>query len=75
MQCIDILMREHRNIERVVTALERVAAHLARGGSVRPAFFIEAAGFLADYADGVHHAKEEGVLFGAIVRSGMPAGE
>lgn len=75
MQSIEILMREHRNIERVVDALERVAAHLARGGAVRPAFFTEAAGFFADYADGVHHAKEEGVLFGAIVESGMPARE
>lgn len=75
MQSIEILMREHRNIERVVTALEQAAAHLARGGHVRPAFFTEAAGFFADYADGVHHAKEEGVLFGAIVSSGMPANE
>lgn len=75
MQSIEILMREHRNIERVVTALERAAAHLARGAPVRPSFFIEAAGFFADYADGVHHAKEEGVLFGAIVQSGMPASE
>ena len=75
MQSIEILMREHRNIERVVTALERAAAHLARGGLVRPGFFIEAAGFFSDYADGVHHAKEEGVLFGAIVKSGLPASE
>jgi hemerythrin-like domain-containing protein len=75
MQSIDILMNEHRNIERVVDALERAAAHLARGGVVRPAFFTEAAGFFADYADGVHHAKEEGVLFGAIIDSGMPASE
>ena len=75
MQSIELLMREHRNIERVVTALERAAAHLARGGSVRPTFFVEAARFFADYADGVHHAKEEGVLFGAIIQSGMPASE
>lgn len=75
MQSVEILMQEHRNIERVVEALETAAAHLARGTAVRPAFFSEAAGFFADYADGVHHAKEEGVLFGAIARSGMPASE
>lgn len=75
MTSIDILMREHRNIERVVDALERAAAHLARGGTVRPAFFTEAAGFFADYADGVHHAKEEGVLFGALAESGLSASE
>lgn len=75
MQSIEILMREHRNIERVVAALETAAARLASGGTVRPAFFGEAAGFFAAYADGVHHAKEEGVLFGAIVQSGMPANQ
>lgn len=75
MHSIEILMSEHRNIERVVEALETAAAHLSNGTAVRPAFFTEAAGFFADYADGVHHAKEEGVLFGAIVESGMPKGE
>jgi hemerythrin-like domain-containing protein len=73
VQSIDLLMQEHRTIERVVGALELAAFHLARGVAVRPAFFSEAAGFFADYADGVHHAKEEGVLFGAIADSGMPA--
>src|SRR5512140_639146 len=75
MPSVDILMQEHRTIERVVDAMETAAAHLARGTAVRPAFFGEAAGFFADFADGVHHAKEEGVLFGAIARSGMPADE
>lgn len=75
MQSIEMLMREHRNIERVVDALEIAAGHLSRGVAVRPGFFVDAAVFFAEYADGVHHAKEEGVLFGAMGGSGMPAAE
>jgi len=75
MQSIDMLMREHRNIERVVDALETAATQLARGVAVRAGFFTDAAIFFAEYADGVHHAKEEGVLFGAMAGSGMPATE
>lgn len=73
MRSIEVLLQEHRTIERVVGAVELAAFQLARGTPVRPAFFSEAARFFADYADGVHHAKEEGVLFGAIADSGMPA--
>lgn len=73
MRAIDILMEEHRNIERVLDALEIMAGHLSRGGEVRPGFFLEAAAFCAEYADGVHHHKEEDVLFESIIASGMPA--
>lgn len=73
MHAIEMLLQEHRTIERVVEALEAAAAHLGRGAPVRPAFFIEAADFFTDYADGLHHRKEEDVLFGAINASGMPS--
>jgi hemerythrin-like domain-containing protein len=39
---------------------------------VRPGFFVDAADFIAGFADGCHHRKEEGVLFGAMVAAGMP---
>jgi hemerythrin-like domain-containing protein len=41
---------------------------------VPPAFFLEAADFIAGFADGCHHRKEEGVLFGAMIESGVPSG-
>lgn len=69
------LMQEHRLIERVLDALETAAGHLEAGHSVPPEFFLDAADFIAGFADGCHHRKEEGVLFGAMVESGLPRPE
>ena len=75
MEAIEILMREHRAIERVVEALDAAADRLEDGTSVRPGFFLEAAEFFAGFADGVHHRKEEDVLFDSLVEGGLPAGQ
>ena len=75
METTDILKQEHRVIERVLDALETATDRLERGGVVRPAFFLEAADFIAGFADGCHHRKEEGVLFPAMRDSGMPPGD
>jgi hemerythrin-like domain-containing protein len=74
MKAIDVLMQEHRLIERVLDALELAAGHLERSHGVSPTFFFEAADFIAGFADGRHHRKEEGVLFGAMIESGVPSG-
>jgi len=73
MKAIDVLMDEHRVIERVLDALERAAGRLQRGESVRPGFFLDAAEFAAGFADGCHHRKEEGVLFQEMEAYGEPA--
>jgi len=73
MKATEILMDEHRLIERVLDALEHSANCLRTDATVRPGFFLEAADFLAGFADGCHHRKEEGVLFEEMVASGMPA--
>ena len=74
MKPTDILMQEHRLIERVLDALETAATHLSRGNAVRPGFFLDAADFIAGFADGCHHHKEEDVPFGAMGGSGGPEG-
>ena len=75
MRAIEILMEEHRVIERVLDALTAAAGALEAGRPVRPGFFLDAADFIAGFADGCHHHKEEGVLFEAIVAGGLPASE
>lgn len=66
-------MNEHRIIERVLDALEAAALRLESGHAVRPEYFLDAADFIAGFADGCHHRKEEGVLFVELAASGMPA--
>jgi hemerythrin-like domain-containing protein len=73
MKAIDILMEEHRVIERVLDAVEGATYHLEQGHSVRAGFFQDAAEFFAGFADGTHHRKEEGVLFPAMIDAGIPA--
>ena len=65
MNATEILMDEHRVIERVLDALESAANLATQGGQIRPGFFIDASDFIKGFADGCHHMKEEGVLFKA----------
>jgi len=72
MTATEILREEHRVIERVLRALETAARRVEEGAAVRPGFFLDAAEFIRGFADGCHHRKEEGVLFPAMIASGMP---
>ncbi len=73
MKATDILMDEHRVIERVLLTLATAAGRLEQGQAVRPGFFLEAADFIKGFADGCHHQKEEGVLFKAMEAAGLPS--
>lgn len=73
MQPTEVLVEEHRVIERVLTALETAADRLAAGEAVPPEFFLRAADFIRGFADGCHHHKEEDVLFPALTAAGIPA--
>ncbi len=72
MEATQILMSEHRVIENVIASLEKAAGRLKAGESVRPGFFVDASSFIQGFADGCHHRKEEGVLFKAMVKNGIP---
>jgi len=72
MQATEILEHEHRVIEHVLSNLELAAKRLDQGQPVRPGFFLDAAAFIKGFADGCHHHKEEGVLFVAMEKAGVP---
>ncbi len=72
MKATQILMDEHRVIERVLGAIETAVAKVQGGADLSPVFFSEAADFIRGFADGCHHQKEEGVLFKAMNAAGMP---
>jgi hemerythrin-like domain-containing protein len=73
MKATEILMQEHRVIERVLAALETAANRAEAQEPIRPSFFVDAADFIRNFADGCHHQKEEGVLFKAMEAAGMPS--
>src|SRR5512137_820018 len=73
MEATQILMDEHRVIERVLNAMHLAATRLSHVEYMRPAFFINAALFIKNFADGCHHRKEEGVLFIAMNEAGVPS--
>lgn len=66
-------MQEHRLIEQVLDCLEEAAGRLEDGEEINPDFFIDAAEFVAGFADGSHHRKEEDILFVAMTAKDMPA--
>jgi len=72
MEPIKILKEEHRLIERVLASLEVAARRLAAGEPIRAGFFIDAATFIQGFADDCHHRKEEGGLFPALEKAGIP---
>lgn len=67
----DVLMAEHRVIERVLTALERKIEELGDGPFPRQ-FFEQALDFFANFADRCHHGKEEERLFPLLKQRGIP---
>lgn len=72
MQATEILMDEHRVIERVLASLELAAQRLADGQAAPMGFFLKTADFVKGFADGCHHKKEEQVLFPTLEENGMP---
>jgi hemerythrin-like domain-containing protein len=69
----DILMAEHRIIEKVIAAMDRFAGTLAAGGTLDRPSLEGLVPFMRQFADGFHHGKEEDRLFPALVSAGLPA--
>jgi len=73
VKATEILMQEHRLIERVLDCLEEAACRLDDGEDIDAGLFIDAAEFVAGFADRTHHRKEEDILFVAMTARDMPA--
>jgi hemerythrin-like domain-containing protein len=72
MEAIEILMSEHRAIERVIDALTAFAGEATRKTVDDKAELGRFVTFIRELADGVHHGKEEEVLFAALIEAGFP---
>ena len=72
MEITRALVDEHRLILRMITLLEQNATLTEKGSYSNWSFYLDGVDFIRNYADRFHHAKEEGVLFEALVTNGMP---
>lgn len=71
-QAIDVLMTEHRLIEKVLASLEAYAGELRQGRELERRSAADFAAFFKGYADALHHGKEEDLLFRRMVELGFP---
>ncbi len=67
MYAIDVLKEEHENILRLTRVIRAISLHIFSGGEPPTEDIRDIIKFIRDYADGVHHAKEENLLFKAML--------
>lgn len=67
-----VLVEEHQLILRMLALLEKNGPETAAGRYLHWQFYLDGVDFIRNYADRFHHAKEEDVLFKALVDNGMP---
>jgi len=67
-----VLIEEHRVILRALGTLERGAERLTGGAALPAGWWDELVEWLRAFADRNHHAKEEQLLFPAMVKRGVP---
>lgn len=72
MRATEILMNEHRLIEKVLSVLDRMADRALQRGTLDPQSAAQAIDFIRTFADKCHHAKEEEVLFVRMEAVGFP---
>jgi hemerythrin-like domain-containing protein len=73
MQATDVLRNEHRLIVQVVGALRQLALAGQAEGRIDGAGAADALDFIRNFTDRCHHAKEETLLFPALLAAGLPA--
>jgi len=67
------LSAEHGVIQKVVAGLSALETRMSGGSTVDVALLRRIVEFLREYADVLHHGKEEALLFPALERNGVPA--
>ena len=70
---VEILMDEHRIIERVLDAMRRFSSELNADGTVTAEKLAGLVPFMREFADAQHHGKEEHRLFPRLVEKGLPS--
>jgi hemerythrin-like domain-containing protein len=66
------LKNEHEAILSAIQILDRMIPAMEKAPSVDKKDMQDFIGFLKEFADKCHHGKEEGLLFPAMVKAGIP---
>ncbi len=69
---IDVMKSEHRLIESVLDALDSYVRLVSRGEKAAQEDLPRFIRFVEEFADTKHHAKEEDILFVAMMENGFP---
>lgn len=64
-----ILSEEHQNILKVIDGVLKECNEIERGKDLDKGYFAKVIDFIKNYADGYHHAKEEDILFKAMLEN------
>jgi hemerythrin-like domain-containing protein len=71
-KAIEVLMNEHRLIERVLGSLETFTSAVDGGLAPQRPQLADYGAFFREFADSCHHGKEEDILFRRMVERGYP---
>lgn len=72
MDAIDIMINEHENIKRFLKVIRVMSINVLKNDCIDYKDFYDVIGFVRNYADKLHHAKEESILF---IKMGEELGE
>lgn len=70
---LDVLLGEHRTILQVLDEVDRESRRMERSGVLRELFWGDLLRFADEFDAGLHHKKEEELLFPALERAGLSA--
>jgi hemerythrin-like domain-containing protein len=65
---VDLLMQEHRIIERMISPIKTEIVRMEKTKEIDPKFIDVTVDFIRTYADHCHHGKEEGILFRVLTK-------
>lgn len=75
MKSIKILNEEHQNILKLLKIMRHMCIDVLNGGRFNTEDLIMASEFISGYGDGIHHSKEEEILFKSMLDNLGPLAE
>lgn len=75
MDCIDLMVEEHKNIKRMLQVIRKYCYKILKGEQVQYEDFFTIIDFVRSYADAHHHGKEEKLLFDRMSNELGPAAQ